>query len=174
MYRCMHNRQLNRGFKTTFISPVSCLSRLFRSATDCFSATGGWTASAFWRLKNSTCYCSHLACVNVWHLDLGNTFNNTQRVCHSSYNGKLVTSSFICSLCRGSSSSGGGLLILASPRLGADSFHSDALLGEVSRQRSIVDLLHVLLDFSFGVFQQVSLTLRKKTWGNGARIMSGG
>lgn len=40
--------------------------------------------------------------------------------------------------------------------------HPDALLGEVSGQSSVVDLLHVLLDFSFGVLQQVRLTLKQE------------
>lgn len=51
---------------------------------------------------------------------------------------------------------------MASPCLGVDSSYSQTLLGEVSSQSSIVNLLHVLMDFGFGVFQQVSLTLREE------------
>lgn len=69
---------------------------------------------------------------------------------------------YLLAMPRGSSGKRGGLVILASSCLGADSSHSWTLLGEVSSQSSIVDLLHVLLDFSFGVLQPVSLTLREK------------
>ena len=89
------------------------------------------------------------------------SFNNAKRVCHSSYDGNLGMSSVIF-LLWGPSSACVGFVILASPCLGADSSHPCTLLGEVSSQSRIVDLLHVLLDFSFGVLQQVSLTLRER------------
>lgn len=61
----------------------------------------------------------------------------------------------VCSLCE-------GFVVLTSPGEGVDPPHPDALLGEVSGQSGVVDLLHVLLDFSFGVLQQVRLTLKQE------------
>lgn len=61
----------------------------------------------------------------------------------------------VCSLCE-------GFVVLTSSGEGVDPPHPDALLGEVSGQSSVVDLLHVLLDFSFGVLQQVRLTLKEE------------
>lgn len=61
----------------------------------------------------------------------------------------------VCSLCE-------GFVVLSSPGEGVDPPHPDALLGEVSGQSGVVDLLHVLLDFSFGVLQQVRLTLKQE------------
>lgn len=45
--------------------------------------------------------------------------------------------------------------------------HAGAFLGEVSGESGVVNLLHVLLDFSFGVLQQVRLTLGAENGGNG-------
>lgn len=55
-----------------------------------------------------------------------------------------------------------GFVVLASAGQGVDPSHPDVLLGEVSGQSSVVNLLHVLLDFSFGVLQQVCLTLKQE------------
>lgn len=67
----------------------------------------------------------------------------------------------VCSLCE-------GFVVRTSPGEGVHPPHPDALLGEVSSQSSVVDLLHVLLDFSFGVLQQVRLTLKT---GNGGKLV---
>lgn len=85
--------------------------------------------------------------------------DNNRRICHSSYDGNLVTSSFIHFLWRGSSNTWCGFVILTSSCLGAYSFHSYAFFAEVSSQSGIMDLLHVLLYFSLGTFQKVSLAL---------------
>lgn len=55
-----------------------------------------------------------------------------------------------------------GFVVLTSPGQGVHPPHPDVLLGQVSGQSSVVNLLHVLLDFSFGVLQQVCLTLKQK------------
>lgn len=56
-----------------------------------------------------------------------------------------------------------GFVILTSSGERLDPSHANTLLGEVAGQSSIMNLLHVLLDFSFGVLQQVCLTLKQET-----------
>lgn len=55
-----------------------------------------------------------------------------------------------------------GFVVRTSSGQRVDSSHADAFLGEVSGESGVMNLLHVLLDFSFGVLQQVCLTLKQE------------
>lgn len=57
------------------------------------------------------------------------------------------------------------VVIVVLTGLGAHSFQPYSVLGEVSRQSGVVHLLHVLLNFRFGVFEQIGLTLGRRKRG---------
>lgn len=67
----------------------------------------------------------------------------------------------------------GCIILTLASRLGANSSHSQALLGEVSSQGSIADLFYVLLDFSLGMLKQVGLALDVRREEEGANQQEG-
>ncbi len=162
--------KLNLGFTSNYIHLPSVVCLLQCSAAHKGHQVGGWWLQ-FEDIYIHLLFCSSL--LKTQHL-LWVSYLMV-KVCHkggvrhwSSFNDMkgFVTAATMaiwsCPLSFGSTSTRRGFVILTSSRLGADSSHPCAFLGEVSSQSSIVDLLHVLLDFSFGMLQKVSLTLREK------------
>lgn len=152
--------KLNLGFESNYIPLPSVIVLL--QCSDLYSSLRrvggcGWHFEDFYihRLFHCTCYRSHWFLKVCYHDGIRwVNFNDMNlRVLAQQlrwqFGGVLLRLLVICSRCRGSSSSRCGFVILTSSCLGAHSSHSETLLGEVSSQSSIVNLLHVLLDFSF-------------------------
>lgn len=137
--------------KSSYVHLPSVIYLLLLLLLQLSVVTGGRWVEGGWVLKTFTFIGLHSPLLKHTALAIGSSQQLRRQ-----FGGVLSHLLLVCSLRRGPS----GTLVLTSSRLGADSSHSHAVLDEVSRQSSVVDLLHVLLDLGFGVLQQVGLTLR--------------
>lgn len=110
-------------------------------------------------------YCNDPTALGFWEQS-----GDMWEVCHSKHGSVVMLLEWMASSAR--------VVIQTPSHLGASTSQPYPFLAEVSSQSCIMHLLHVLLDFSLGMFEQVSLALRRQSrrrkWERKHEIMNRG